>query len=123
MFDGDGFGVGLTVAPLDVGVPPEPGRRPSRLTEVLPPGGRSRAGVALELRRMQGLEARIAAYKASLVVELADTADGSPDAQEFFVDELAVTLGTSLTSAGSTLLSSETLVRQLPGTWAARADG
>ena len=123
MFDGDGFGVGLTVAPLDAGLPPEPGRRPSRLTEVLPPAARSRDGLALELRRMQDLEARIAAYKASLVVQFADTADGSPEAGEFFVDELAVTLGTSITSAGSLWSSSDTLVTQLPGTWAALADG
>ena len=141
MFDGDGFGVGLTVAALDAGVPsgwPLPGRvraRPSRLTEVLPPVARSRAGVALELGRVQQHRAQLAAYEAALVVQLADrhpdpdaALDGADpgigvDVDEFFVDELAVTLGTSVTSAGSTWTIAETLVRQLPGTWAALADG
>jgi hypothetical protein len=124
VFDGDGFGVGLTVAQLGAVPPPEPGRRPSRLTEVLPPSARSRAGVALELGRMVELEARIAAYKASLVVDLADRHDpGDLDGEEFFVDELAMTLGSSISSAGSTWTSAQTLVRLLPGTWAALADG
>ena len=124
MFDGDGFGVGLTVAQLDAVPPPEPGRRPSRLTEVLPPSARSRAGVARELARMVELEATIAAYKASLVVDLADRHDpGDLDGAEFFVDELALALGTSMTAAGSTWTSAQTLVRLLPGTWAALADG
>ncbi len=126
MIGGDGFGVGLTVAPLDL-LPSREGvrSRPSRLTEVLPPAGRSRDGVALELRRLQALEARLAAYKASLVVQLADTHDHAAeiDVPEFFVDELALTLGTSMTAAGATWTSSETLVRRLPGTWAALADG
>ena len=144
MFDGDGFGVGLTVAALDAGPPsgwPLPAgvrARRSRLTEVLPPAGRSRAGVALELGRLQAHRAQLAAYEAALVVQLAEIhpdpdAGPAPDAPagvaagvdvyEFLVEELAVTLGTSVTSAGSTWTFSETLVRQLPGTWAALADG
>ena len=129
--------MGLTVAPLEAG--PPSGRpvgagvrvRPSRLTEVLPPAGRSRAGVARELGRLERLEAQLTAYRAALVVQLADTrpdpgtTEPAPgeEVAEFFVDELALTLGTSMTSAGSTWTFTETLVRRLPGTWAALADG
>ena len=151
MFDGDGFGVGLTVAPLDAGLPsewplPEGVRsRPSRLTEVLPPSARSRAGKAVELGRVRAVMARLHAYEAALVVGLAsdvpDTDDrsigepgaASPDwpgvehpsagVSEFFVDELAAALGTSPTAAAAAWALDSTLHDRLPGTWAALADG
>ena len=132
MFDGDGFGVGLTAASLESALPsgwPVPSgvaRRPSRSTEVLPPAGRSRAGLARELGRLQAHRAQLAAYEAALVVELARH-DPDPDdlrqPGEFFVDELAAALGTSVTSAGLTWTTASTLVVRLPGTWAALADG
>ena len=62
MFDGDGFGVGLTVTPRD----PDPFDRPSpdgvsvrptRLTELLPAASRTPAGKAAELERVQMLKA------------------------------------------------------------------
>ncbi|MGY5894251.1 hypothetical protein, partial [Blastococcus deserti] len=71
-----GFGVAVTVAPLDVApcpvevLPAGVTARPSRLGELLPVGARSDAEIALELRRVQQLEARLAAYTAELVAEL-----------------------------------------------------
>lgn len=82
-----GSGWGLTVAPLDLALPdtsPPEGvrRRPSRLAEVLPPAGRSRAGKAVELGRVRAMVARLQAYEAALVVGLAadcpDTDDRCP---------------------------------------------
>ena len=67
MFDGDGYGVALSVAPLDSDlsdgwpVPDGVAVRPSRLTEVLPPGARSRAGKAMELGRIERQIAQLTA--------------------------------------------------------------
>jgi hypothetical protein len=49
------------------------------LSEVFPAGVRSRAENSLELGRLQGLKAVLAAYEANLVMELA-AQSGSPDA-------------------------------------------
>lgn len=84
MFDGGGFGVGLTVAEfgLDTG-PMVPGQRAARLIEVLPVASRSAAEVAAELVRVQQLEGALAAYKLDLVAGLAahrpDSQDRRPD--------------------------------------------
>ena len=151
MFDGDGFGVGLTVTPLadpaliEGGRPVGAGWRPSRLTDLLPPDGRSRTGKAVELGRVRAMQARLQAYEAALVVSLAaespdldDRPAGAPGAaspdwpgvehpaagvSEFFVDELAAALGTSPTAAGAVWALDTTLHDRLPGTWAALADG
>jgi hypothetical protein len=72
----EGYGVGLTVAPLGLG---DPGRvgppgvvvRPWRLCEVLPVREWSDAEKALELSRIGALEAVLAAYKAFVVMGLA----------------------------------------------------
>ncbi len=92
MFDGDGFGMGLTVAPRDldpVGWPVHDGVevRPTRLTELLPVVGRTTAGRAAELARVQRLKAQLAAYEAAVIVSFAgerpDTDDrpaGAPGA-------------------------------------------
>ena len=54
MFEGGGFGVGVTVTPLDVApwpvevLPPGVVARPSRLGEMLPVADRTDAGIALD---------------------------------------------------------------------------
>jgi hypothetical protein len=143
VFDGDGFGVGLTVAPRDAlssdwPAPDGVEVRPTRLTELLSVGSRSPAGKAAELARVQRLEAQLAAYEAAVIVSFAgdrpDTDDrtvgqagaASPDwtpvdevpagVSEFFVDELAAALGTSVTSASHTWALHSTLHDRLPGT-------
>src|SRR5919107_5010491 len=115
MFDGSGFGVGLTVAPLDPlpsdwPVPDGVEVRPTRLTELLPVASRTPAGKAAELARVQRLKAQLAAYEAAVIVSFAadrpssdDRPVGEPGAaspdwasvenvphgvSEFFVDEL-----------------------------------
>jgi hypothetical protein len=118
VFEGGGLGVAVTVAPLDVPaypvelLPAGVTARPSRLGELLPVAARTDAGIAVELQRVQRLEARLAAYTAELVAELAapDSHDrqlGEPGAaspgwapgpgrepaagvSEFFADELAL---------------------------------
>jgi hypothetical protein len=82
VFIGGGFGVGLTVAALDLPVEPLPGERRARLSEVLPVAARTAEEKALELRRVQQLKARPAAYEVDLVAGLAtdrpDTVDRRP---------------------------------------------
>ena len=82
MFAGGGFGVGLTVAALDLPRGPSPSERPARLSEVLPVEARTAEEKALELRRVQQLKARLAAYEVDLVAGLAadrpDTFDRRP---------------------------------------------
>src|SRR3954451_11647993 len=122
VLEGGGFGVGVTVTPLDVEpwpvelLPPGMTARPARPTrrgEMLPVAARTDAEIAVELARVQQLEARLAAYTAELIAGLAarrpDAADrqlGQPGAaapgwlpggggeaargvSEFFADELA----------------------------------
>jgi hypothetical protein len=110
----EGYGVGLTVAPVGPvrgreRVAPGVVARPTRLAEVFPTGSRSRTENALELQRLPRLKAALAAYEAHLVMELAaqsgapksaearpgaaadGTAEGPiPGTSEFFVDELAM---------------------------------
>jgi hypothetical protein len=150
VFDGNGFGVGLTVAPLDLlpsdwPVPEGVEVRPTRLTELLPVAARTTDGKAAELARVQRLKAQLAAYEAAVIVSFAadrpscdDRAAGEPGAaspdwapaeelpsgvSEFFLDELAAALGTSVTSASHTWALASTLHDRLPGTWTALADG
>jgi hypothetical protein len=68
VFEGGGFGVGLTVTAVDCPWPddaaPPPGVvavRPSRLTEVLTVDRWADADIAAELERVQGLKAQLAA--------------------------------------------------------------
>jgi hypothetical protein len=153
VFEGGGFGVHVTVTML--GVEPWPGEflppgvtaRPTRLGELLPVKARADAEIALELQRVQQLEARLAAYSAELIVELAarrpDTLDrdigepggASPDwlpgpghqappgVSEFFADELAMILNCSRTAASTRADTAATLLERLPATWEALADG
>jgi hypothetical protein len=81
VFEGDGFGVGLTVHQLDAPVwpgPPAAGlgpagveRRPARLAEVMPVASRGEAGLALEMRRVNVADSRLWAYRVELAVQLA----------------------------------------------------
>jgi hypothetical protein len=154
VFEGGGFGVGLTVTEVGWSWPveaaPPPGYAavvPARLTELMPVGCRTDAEIAGELQRVQQAEARLAAYTAELVTELAgrrpnavDRQIGEPGAaspdwapgpgreavvgvSEFFADELALILNCSRTAATRLAGSSALLTRRLTGTWAALADG
>jgi uncharacterized protein DUF222 len=153
VFEGGGFGVGVTVTPLDVQpypvelLPPGVTARPTRLGEMMPVAARTDAEIALELQRVQQMEARLAAYTAELVAELAarrpDSLDrqiGEPGAaasewlpgagrqtatgvSEFFADELALILNCSRTAAPKLADSAALLIERLPATWAALADG
>ncbi len=101
----------------------------------------------MELQRVQQMEARLAAYSAELVAELAarrpDTYDVQPGetgaaspqwlpgpgrepaegVSEFFADELALILNCSRTAATKLADTAALLVGRLPATWAALADG
>jgi hypothetical protein len=153
VFEGGGFGVAVTVAPREVApypvefLPPGVSVRPTRLGELMPVAARTDAELALELRRVQQMEARLAAYTAELVSELAarrpDTLDrqiGQPGAaapdwapgpgreapagvSEFFADELAMILHCSRTAATKLADTAVLLLQRLPATWAALADG
>ena len=140
----DGFGVGLTIAPLgtDVG-PSRRGERPSRLTDVLPVADWSSEQKALELTRIGRFRSMLDAYEAAVVVGLAadrpDALDPGPDhpgasrgrdarspipgTSEFFVEELAVVTNTSARVAGRLAAESCTLVEHVPEVWASLADG
>ncbi|TFV48987.1 HNH endonuclease signature motif containing protein [Blastococcus sp. TF02A_35] len=157
MFEGGGFGfgfgVGVTVHVLDA--PARPAEllpagvtaRPTRLGELMPVVSRTGDEIAVELQRIQVLEARLAAYRAELVGELASRRPDSDDRQvgergaaspdwrpgpqnepapgvsEFFADELAHVLNCSRTAAST--LADQCLVLRgfLPGIWCALADG
>jgi hypothetical protein len=153
VFEGGGFGVGVTVTSLDIEpwpverVPAGVTVRPTRLGEMMPVATRTDAEIAIELQRVQQMEARLAAYTAELVAELAarrpDTLDrqiGEPGAaspgwlpgsgreapdgvSEFFADELAVVLNCSRTVATKLADTAAMLIERLPATWAALADG
>src|SRR5688572_9830370 len=134
MFPGSGFGVGLTVAELEVDLGPAlPGEsmRPARLSEVLPVAARSAGEISLELQRVAAAEAMLAAYRADLVMGLAahradedaDERSPVPGTSELFVDELAVVTNSSARSAGLLAGQSYVLRERLPCVWAALADG
>ena len=80
MFEGDGFGVGLTVQPVDVSCSPDDGGwvppaerdwHPTRLGELMPVATRGEAGLASEIRRANVADARLWAYRVELVTQLA----------------------------------------------------
>ena len=153
MFEGGGYGVGVTVASLEpvpwpaTVLPAGVVERPTRLGEMMPVAARSDAELAVELQRVDHVEGRLAAYRAELVSEMArrrpDSADrqigepgaASPDwvpapgrepapgVSEFFTDELALILNCSPTAATKLADSSLLLTTQLRATWEALADG
>ena len=71
MFIGGGFGVGLTVADVELPLVPPPGTSVSSLGELLPIYARSPEEKALELQRVQRLKAELAAYELELVAGFA----------------------------------------------------
>ena len=126
MFEGSGFGVGLTVNQLGVaGWPGDPDRHPIRLGELMPVAARGDAGLAEEVRRANIADSRLWAYRVELVVELAyrrradrDRPAGSPGAaarswagtgplpeglSEFLPDEIAMIMNCSRGEATSLL--------------------
>jgi hypothetical protein len=150
MFPAGAFGVGLTVAELhpalreDVVLPPGVVARPSRLGELLPVELMTPEQKASQLQLVDEAEAVLAAFKAELVVGLAADRPASGDRQrgqvgaasgewaaqlldadvsEFFPDELALVLNCSRAAATQLWERSTTLLRRLPATWAALADG
>lgn len=153
MFDGGGYGVGVTITPLgpmpwdDVSAPNGVEVHPTRLGELMPVHRRTQVERAAELQRVIQAEGALAAYKAELVAAMArarstagdrpsgrpgaaspgwarDPADDPlPDASEFFPDELALVLNCSRAAATTLAEASTTLTERLPATWAALADG
>ncbi|WP_369139531.1 HNH endonuclease [Modestobacter versicolor] len=127
--------------------PPPAGvtRRRSRLTDVLDPDGFDDVEWAREMSALAVGAAKLAAYEAAMVASMAArrpaSADRSPDqpghrvagwtpgepppvqVSEFFVDELALARGISVTAASRLLERSLVLVHELPDTWGALADG
>jgi hypothetical protein len=149
MFEGGGFGVGLTVNRLELSplaaFPSEVEERPARLSELMPVAARSDAELAAELRRAAAADSRLWAYRVELVAQLAarrpaslDRAAGRPGAaapgwsrpapalegrSEFLPDELAMVLDCSRSEATRLAEVALTLLLRLPDTWAALADG
>ena len=149
MFPPGAFGVGLTVAPRRATVPevPPPAgvvSRPSRLGDLLPVGLMTPEQKAAHLQLVTEAEAQLAAFKAELVVGLAEDRPAADDRRpsqrgaasgewaaqlldegvsEFFPDELALVLNGSRTAATNLWERSTTLLRRLPATWAGLADG
>lgn len=121
--------------------------RPIRLGDLVDVGAMTPDTKTRELQRVVRVESELAAYKAQLVVALAenrsdvdDRRPGSPGAaspqwardaaddplpgvSEFFADELALVLNCSRTGATVLAEHAHTLVENLPSTWAALADG
>jgi hypothetical protein len=151
MFPPGAFGVGVTVAALrpaprddEVVLPAGVVSRPSRLGDLLPVALMTPEQKATHLRRVEEAEAVLAAFKAELVVGLATDRPASgdrrrgqtgaasgewaaqlldADVSEFFPDELALVLNCSRAAATQLWERSSTLLRRLPMTWAALADG
>jgi hypothetical protein len=148
MFPPEAFGVGVTVAELrpatSADVALRPGARPARLGDLLPVALMTPEQKAAHLQLVERAESALAAFKTELVVGLAEDRPAREDRQrgqvgaaskawatpqldedtsEFFADELALTLNCSRTAATQLWEGSATLLRRLPATWAALADG
>ena len=152
VFEGDGFGVGLTINQLYA--PPCPGtelvpadvdRHPTRLGELMPVAARDDVGLGEEMRRANIADSRLWAYRLEMVAQLAarrrddrDRAPGQPGAavpgwttaswvldgcSEFLPDEVALIMNCSRAEATKLTEAALILVRRLPDTWAALADG
>jgi hypothetical protein len=152
MFEGGGFGVGLTVNQLGVAgwpgaelVPADPDWHPTRLGELMPVAARGDAALAEEVRRANVADSKLWAYRVELFVELAyrrrddrDRPAGTPGAaepswagatsvpqglSEFLPDEVAMIMNCSRGEATTLIAVSWTLIHRLRATWAALADG
>ena len=152
MFEGNGFGVGLTISQLHA--PPSPrfelvragvDWHPTRLGELMPVATRDDAGLGEEMRRANIADSRLWAYRLEMVAQLAarrrDTLDrvpGQPGAaapgwattswvldgfSEFLPDEVALIMNCSRAEATKLTEAALVLVHGMPDTWAALADG
>jgi hypothetical protein len=153
VFEGGGYGVAVTAAP--VVLPPWPVEMPPlgldgnplRLSQLMPVRTRTPEEKAVELQRITLAEGQLAAYRVELVASFArdrtDADDPEPGSvgaaspewvrdqgddrlagvSEFFPDELALILNCSRAEATSLAEVALTLVERLPATWAALADG
>jgi hypothetical protein len=153
MFDGGGYGVAVTAAP--VVLPPWPVEMPPlgidgspvRLGQLMPVTRRTPEDKALELQRIAHAEGQLAAYRVEVVASFArDRTDATdrpagfpgaaspewapdqgedrlPKVSEFFPDELALILNCSRAEATSLAEVALTLVERLTATWTALADG
>ncbi|MET0763317.1 MAG: DUF222 domain-containing protein [Blastococcus sp.] len=150
MFEGNGFGVGLTINQLHVPVgaelvPADPDRHPTRLGELMPVAARDDAGLGEEMRRANIADSRLWAYRLELAAQIAarrrddrDRAPGQPGAavpgwtttswvldgySEFLPDEVALIMNCSRAEATRLTEAALVLVHRMPDTWAALADG
>jgi hypothetical protein len=152
VFEGDSFGVGLTVSQL--GVPAGTGTElasvhsgwhPTRLGELMPVASRDDVGLGEEMRRVNIADSRLWAYRLEMVAELAerrrddrDRAADQPGAagvgwcrtswvlagfSEFLPDEVALIMNCSRAEATRLTESALILVPRMRDTWAALADG
>jgi hypothetical protein len=151
MFEGGGFGVGLTVNRLGVWSDPESELgpadgdwHPTRLGELMPVAARNDAALAEEMRRANIADSRLWAYRVEMIVQLAyrrrddrDRPAGTPGAasptwagaarlpegvSEFLPDEVAQIMNCSRGEATTLITVAWTLIHRLPDTWAALAD-
>ena len=153
VFEGGGFGVGLTVnqvgllsdASAGSVALADPAWHPARLSELMPVAARSDAELAEEVRRANIADSRLWAYRLELIVQLAyrrrddrDRPPGTPGAashswagtsplpeglSEFLADEVAMISNCSRSEATTLIAVGWTLIHRLPDTWAALADG
>ncbi|TFV86546.1 HNH endonuclease signature motif containing protein [Blastococcus sp. CT_GayMR16] len=152
MFEGDGFGVGLTINQLDALpcpgaelVPADPDRHPTRLGELMPVAARDDVGLGQEMRRANIADSRLWAYRLEMTAQLAarrrDDRDRAPDRpgaavpgwtttswvldgySEFLPDEVALIMNCSRAEATRLTEAALILVHRMPDTWAALADG
>ena len=152
MFEGDGFGVGLTINQLYASpcpgtdmVPADVDRHPTRLGELMPVATRHDVGLGEEVRRANIADSRLWAYRLELIAQLAvrrrndrDRAPGQPGAKapgwtttswvldgfsEFLPDEVALIMNCSRAEATRLTEAALILVHRMPDTWAALADG
>jgi hypothetical protein len=152
VFEGGGFGVGLTVNQLAAPsrppaeqMPSDQEWHPARLGELMPVTARTNAEMAEEIRRANLADSRLWAYRVEMIVHLAtrcsddrDRPAGAPGAaspswsgpsplpegvSEFFPDELAMIMNCSRGEATRLTTLAWTLFHRLPETWGALADG
>ena len=137
------FAVGVTVVPVDDApspwepADPDPPPRVERLRDWLPPRRDAVESAAL-LQQITVAEARLAALKAELVLDVAAARPAVADARpggvgpagvgpagtgEFVPDELALILNCSRAAAVTLLDQAATLATRLPATWHELATG
>ena len=115
MFEGNGFGVGLTInqlrAPVGPGTevaPVDSGWHPTRLGELMPVAARDDVGLGEEMRRANIADSRLWAYRLELVEQLAarrrddrDRAAGQPGAAHVSRRQWTRTSATSVSLVAS----------------------